>query len=89
MPSGKQRGGGRVTQSPKKKAAGRYTAPIPKKVRQSPPWYPYVLIGLLVVGLIVIIGNYAAFMPGGTHTYYLVIGIAAIVAGLVMATTYH
>ncbi len=89
MPSAKQKGGGRVTQSPKKRSPGRYTPPIPKDRRHSPTWYPYVLIGLLVVGLLFIIGNYAAFLPSGTHTYYLVAGIVAIVAGLVMATYYH
>lgn len=89
MPKAKQQGGGRVTASPKKSNAGRYTPPIPKDQRHSPPWYPYVLVGLLVIGLLVIIGDYAAFLPGGTHTYYLVIGIAGIIAGLIMATYYR
>ncbi|MGH9297145.1 MAG: cell division protein CrgA [Acidimicrobiales bacterium] len=92
MPSGKPSAGGRVTPSQKQRqqqGSGRYTAPVPKEVRQSPPWFPYVLIGLLVLGLLLIVGNYAGVLPGGTHNWYLLSGIGAIVVGLIMATTYH
>jgi hypothetical protein len=84
--------GGRVTPSQKQVAqsrSGRYTPPIPRESRHSPGWFPFVIIGLLVVGLIVIIGNYAGAMPGGTHDWYLIGGIAAIIVGLVLATYYH
>ena len=68
---------------------GRYTAPIPRTQRHSPPWYPFVIVGLLVLGLITIIANYAHVTPGGTHSYYLLVGIGAIVVGLIMATYYR
>jgi hypothetical protein len=48
-----------------------------------------VIIGLLVAGLVLIIGNYAGIMPGGTDYWYLVGGIVAMVVGLILATTYH
>lgn len=68
---------------------GRYTPPIPRDRRRSPKWYPFVIIGLLVAGLVLIIGNYAGIMPGGTDYWYLVGGIVAMVVGLILATTYH
>jgi len=89
--SPKQGGGkGRVTPSQKDLArSGRYTAPIPREKRHSPGWFPYAIIGLLVAGLVVIIGNYAGAMPGGVHDWYLIGGIVAIIGGLILATYYH
>ncbi|MHB1986510.1 MAG: cell division protein CrgA [Acidimicrobiales bacterium] len=91
MASAKPGSRGRVTPSQKQIArqGGRYTPPIPREKRHSPSWFPFVLVGLLVLGLAVIIGNYANVLPGGTHDWYLIGGIAAIVAGLIMATYYH
>jgi hypothetical protein len=89
VPSAKQQGQRRAAASAKRSTSGRYTPPIPRDRRHSPPWYPYVLVGLLVLGLLAIIGDYAGFLPGGTHTYYLVVGIAGILGGLFMAVSYH
>jgi hypothetical protein len=83
-------GSGRVTPSQKQATqSGRYTAPIPRERRHSPGWFPYAIIGLLVAGLVVIIGNYAGAMPGGTHDWYLIGGIGAIIIGLILATYYR
>jgi len=67
----------------------RYTAPIPKSVRQSPPWYGPLLLALLILGLLLIVGNYVGIMPGGTSNWYLVGGLIGIVVGAMMATQYH
>jgi len=67
----------------------RYTAPIPKSVRQSPRWYGPVLLALLILGLLLIVGNYVGIMPGGTSNWYLVGGLVGIVVGAMMATQYH
>ncbi len=67
----------------------RYTAPIPKSVRHSPPWFGPVLLALLVVGLLLIVGNYVGIMPGGTSNWYLIGGLVGIVVGAMMATQYH
>ncbi|MGO9196578.1 MAG: cell division protein CrgA [Acidimicrobiales bacterium] len=83
--------GGRVTPSQRQVAqqSGRYTPPIPKAQRQSPRWFPYVIVGLMVLGLLTIIGNYVHILPGGTQNWYLLAGIAGIIGGLIMATYYH
>ncbi len=70
-------------------SSGRYTPPIPKEQRKSPAWVGVLLLALLVLGLLLIVLNYVGVLPSGTHNYYLVAGIVAIIAGLVMATTYH
>jgi hypothetical protein len=70
-------------------ASGRYTPPIPRQVRHSPQWFPFVLLGFLIVGLLLIVLNYVNVLPGGTSNWYLIGGIGAIVVGLFMATFYH
>src|ERR1019366_8430332 len=67
----------------------RYTAPIPKSVRHSPVWFGPVLLGLLIVGLLLIVGNYVGILPGGTSNWYLIGGLVGIVIGAMMATQYH
>jgi hypothetical protein len=67
----------------------RYTAPIPKSVRQSPRWYGPLLLALLIIGLLLIVGNYVGIMPGGMSNWYLVGGLVGIVVGAMMATQYH
>jgi hypothetical protein len=70
-------------------SSGRYTPPIPRQVRHSPRWFPFVLLGFLVLGLLMIVLNYVNVLPGGTNNWYLIGGIGAIVVGLFMATFYH
>jgi hypothetical protein len=70
-------------------SSGRYTPPIPRQQRHSPRWFPVVLLGFLVLGLLLIVLNYVNVLPGGTNNWYLIAGIGAIVTGLFMATFYH
>lgn len=58
-------------------------------MRRSPGWYPYVILFLIVAGILVIIGDYAGFMPSSPSTWYLVGGILGIIVGLGLATNYH
>ena len=73
----------------KREVNKRYTAPIPRSVRQSPRWFGPVLLALLIVGLLLIVGNYVGILPGGTSNWYLVAGLVGIVVGAMMATQYH
>jgi len=88
MANDKRTKGGRVT--PKgPPASGRYTPPIPKAVKSSPPWVP-VLIGILLgVGSLVIILNYLDVLPNGVQNYYLIVGLVMITAGFITATQWH
>ena len=78
--------GGRTTA---RSQTGRYTAPIPRTVRVSPPWVPVVILTLLLLGVIVIVVNYLSVLPGGASNWYLLVGLGLIVAGFVTATGFH
>ena len=71
--------------------SGRYTPPIPKSVRRSPPWYGGVVLALLIVGVVIIVVNYLAHLPGLAHgsPWGLVIGLVLIFVGFLMATRYR
>ncbi|HWE66152.1 MAG TPA: cell division protein CrgA [Acidimicrobiales bacterium] len=71
--------------------SGRYTAPIPKSVRRSPPWYGVVVLLLLIGGVVVIVANYLFRLPFAAHgsPWGLVAGLVMIFAGFLMATKYR
>jgi hypothetical protein len=82
--------GGRVTPAgPSSVTSSRYTPPIPKNVRTSPRWMGPVIIGLFVLGVLVVIANYAGLLPGGVNNLWLIAAIGFIFVGLIMATRYH
>jgi hypothetical protein len=47
------------------------------------------IIALFVIGVLVIILNYAGVLPGGVSNWWLVGAIGSIFAGLMVATQYH
>jgi hypothetical protein len=71
--------------------SGRYTPPIPKSVRRSPPWYGALVLALLVVGVAVIVINYLDHLPFVAHNsaWGLVAGLVMIFAGFLLATRYR
>lgn len=81
------KGGGRVTPRPAP-TSGRYTPPVPRSQKESPPWYPWVLLSFFVLGLAVIVVNYAQIFWTATN-WALVGGIGALLVGVVMATRYR
>ena len=81
--------GGRTTTSAGPVRSERYTPPIPKNAKTSPKWMGISIIALFLVGVLVVILNYAGLLPGGVNNLWLVAAIAAIFAGLLMATRYH
>jgi Cell division protein CrgA len=70
---------------------GRYTAPIPKSVRKSPPWFGALVLVLLIAGVAAIVVNYLAHLPFMTHgsPWGLVVGLVMIFVGFLLATKYH
>jgi hypothetical protein len=71
--------------------SGRYTRPIPKNVRRSPPWYGPLILALLVVGVAVIVVNYLAHIPFVAHgsAWGLVAGLLMLFVGFLLATRYR
>ena len=80
---------GRHTPKQSREVNKRYTAPIPKSVRRSPTWFGPLLLVLLILGLLLIVGNYVGILPGSPDNWYLIGGLAGIVIGAMMATQYH
>ena len=73
-----------------KSKRSRYTPPPPKKAPPSKLWVPVGLTTLLAVGLIVVVTNYLNLLPGpDTENRYLLLGIALISGGFLMATNYR
>jgi hypothetical protein len=72
-------------------ASSRYTPPIPAKVKgPSPVWVPVLLFGLLIVGALIIMLNYmSVLLPGAPRNLYLLIGLGAILGGIMVATQYR
>ena len=83
--AGTARDAGRTT----KRAPGRYTAPTPRQVRHSPRWYPWVLLTLAVLGVGVIIVNYAGGFPHSPSNWYTLGALVSLVAAALLATNYR
>ena len=85
----KGRSGGRTTAPGSSVQSSRYTPPVPKNAKTSPRWMGFLIIGLFVLGVLVVILNYADVLPGGVNNLWLIAAIGAIFVGLIMATRYH
>jgi hypothetical protein len=86
---GKNAARGRTTPPGGRVASGRYTPPIPREVRRSPRWYPWVLLALLVGGVAAIIFNYTQLLPSSPTNWYTVGGLVAILVAALAATRYR
>jgi hypothetical protein len=47
------------------------------------------MFGLMLVGILTILANYANVLPGGTQNIYLVGGLAGIAIGFAMTLNYR
>jgi Cell division protein CrgA len=68
--------------------SGRYTPPVPKQYRTSAPWWPYLIVGFFVAGVLLILLNYLGIL-GHTSNVYLFVGLGLIVCGFISATRWH
>ena len=82
-PKGGPQGGARPEPS------SRYTPPVPREYKVSPTWVPVLMFTLLAIGLVVIFCNYLGVLPGGTKNTYLLVGLGAILGGIITATQYR
>ncbi|HJR23873.1 MAG TPA: cell division protein CrgA [Acidimicrobiales bacterium] len=87
--------GGRVTPkgtgstAPRPEASSRYTPPVPRSQKVSPPWVPVLMFALLILGMLIIFLNYIEVLPGGVKNTYLLIGLGSILGGIITATQYR
>jgi hypothetical protein len=70
-------------------ASSRYTPPVPRSVKHSAPWVPYVMFALLIAGALVIVLNYIELLPGAASNLYLILGLVLILIGILTATQYR
>jgi hypothetical protein len=103
-PAPTRRTGGQVapkggpTKSPKGKGSGgrtpqastRYTPPVPKSAKTSPRWLPFVILGLIALGVLFIFLHYVdKVLPGASSNWWLLAGLMSILGGIVAATQYR
>jgi len=79
----------RVTPKGTRPEGAAYEAPSPRRAMPSPAWVPVLMFGLLALGIAVIVLNYVEVMPGSPTNTWLLIGLGAILGGIVTATQYR
>ena len=67
-------------------ASARYTPPIPKAMRESPPWVPALMVTLLILGAVIIILRNLVFQGNNLLT---LVGLGCILGGLFTATKWR
>lgn len=76
-------------------ASARYTPPVTHEMKVSPWWVPALFFGMLGIGVVIIVLNYVellptwGFLPDGTSNVWLLVGLALILAGIIVATQWH
>ncbi len=72
---------------PQSKTKRRTPTPAPAKTQ--PPsklWVPALMFSLLFIGMLVIVTNYFGMLVGGENNAFLLIGIAYVTGGFIVAT---
>jgi len=69
-------------------ASSRYTPPVHKWEKESPRWWPFLMLGLFAIGGILILLKYLSWVPGGQDgsSWWIVAGLGFVLAGLFSAT---
>jgi hypothetical protein len=65
--------------------SGRYTAPTPKYLKESPKWVPILMLALFVVGGVLIMARYLFW----DSQIPMVVGMGCLLAGLYTATKWR
>jgi LPXTG-motif cell wall-anchored protein len=67
-------------------ASSRYTPPVPKAMRESPPWLPVLMVVLLILGAVIIMARNLVFSG---NNWLTLVGLACILGGLFTATKWR
>ena len=73
---------------PQVAASSRYTPPVPIYEKESPRWWPVLILSLFGLGGILILVKYLGWVPGGQNgsQWWIVGGLGFVLAGLFSAT---
>jgi len=66
--------------------SGRYTAPIARSQKESPPWVPGLMLGLLLLGALLIMLRYLVW---DNTNVPMVLGMACLLGGLYTGTKWR
>lgn len=65
-----------------------YTPPTPPKPKSSPRWLPWLGLGLIILGILLVVGSYLVpGLPGGNIT--IVVGFVLMGGGLLTLSQYR
>lgn len=65
-----------------------YTPPKPPNPKPSPRWLPWLGLGLIILGILLVVGSYLVpGLPGGNIT--IVVGFVLMGAGLLTLSQYR
>lgn len=67
-------------------ATSRYTPPVPIEMKIGKPWVPFLMVGLLLTGMVVIVLRNLVFSGNNTLT---LVGLSCILGGLFTATKWR
>ena len=77
---------GRVTPKGTRPDTNTYEPPSIRRAQPSPAWVPALMFGLLAAGTLLIVLNYVDVLPGSPTNTWLLIGLGAILGGIITAT---
>jgi hypothetical protein len=66
--------------------SARYTPPVPRHLKESPPWVPVLMLALFVLGGVAIMLRYLVFSDSN---WPMLLGLACLLGGLFTATTWR
>jgi hypothetical protein len=72
-------------------ASSRYTPKVPQSQKESPRWWPALMISLFAVGGVLILIKYLGWVPGGQDgsQWWIVGGLVSVLGGLFTATQWR
>jgi len=72
-------------------ASSRYTPKVPQSQKESPRWWPALMISLFAVGGALILIKYLGWVPGGQDgsQWWIVGGLVSVLGGLFTATQWR
>lgn len=65
------------------------SASAPSHSAQSASWFGWLIVALLGIGTAVIVSNYMSWLPGSPASAWIAVGLAIVLAGILLATRWR